>query len=122
MRALCWSLFWCALLYVLSAFAVVLAEWGWGLWLLCFYCLVNVGVLWLFFTVSWVGLGYVVVVFPGRSCSLTLIYMQKKLTNIQIQSFVLIMTAGLDTSDIYATEVSYFMCLQRKIHDLCSRK
>ena len=93
-----------------------------GLWLLCFYCLVNVGVLWLFFTVSWVGLGYVVVVFPGRSCSLTFIYMQKKLTNIQIQSFVLIMTAGLDTSDIYATEVSYFMCLQRKIHDLCSRK
>ena len=54
---LCWSLFWYALLYVLSSFAIILtrkrdlvAE-----LVLSFGCLVTVNVLWLSFTVTWVG-------------------------------------------------------------------
>ena len=36
-------------------------------WLLCFYCLVTVNVLWLIFTVPWVGLQCVIVVFRDHS-------------------------------------------------------
>ena len=64
---LCWSLFWYALLYVLSSFAIILTRTGElvALLLLSFGCLfVTENVLWPFLTVPWVGLKCVIVVFP----------------------------------------------------------
>ena len=63
---LCWSLFWCALLYVLSSFAIILMRKRElvAMLLLSFLCLVTVNVLWLFLIVAWVGLQFVIVVFP----------------------------------------------------------
>ena len=67
---LCWSLFWCALLYVLSSFAIILTrkrELA-ALLLLPFGRLVSVNVLWLFLMVPWVvGLQFVIVVFPDHT-------------------------------------------------------
>ena len=65
---LCWSLVWYALLYVLSSFEVILTRRRES-WLLYFYfrCLVTVNVLLLFLTVPWVGLQFVIVVFPDHS-------------------------------------------------------
>ena len=66
MGVLCLSLFCCAILFVLSSFSIVLRELV--AWLLLSYeCLVTVNVLRLFFTVPWVGLRYVIVVFPGHT-------------------------------------------------------
>ena len=67
--ALCLSLFCCALLCVLSSFAIIL-EWKRELLalLLLFYgCLVTVNVIWLFFLVPWVGLRCVIVVLPDHT-------------------------------------------------------
>ena len=64
---LCLSLFWYALLCVLSSFAIILKrkrELG-ALLLLSYGCLVYV--LWLFLTVPWVGLQCVIVVFPDNT-------------------------------------------------------
>ena len=69
MGVLCWSLFWYALLYVLSSFAIILSRKSElvGLLLLSFGCLVTVNVLWLFLTVLWFGLQCVIVVFPDQT-------------------------------------------------------
>ena len=66
---LCWSLFWCALLYVLSSFAINLARTKElvALLLLSYRYIVTINVLWLFLTVPWVGLQYVIVVFPDQT-------------------------------------------------------
>ena len=62
---LCSSLFWYALLYVLSKFAIILTRKKElvALVLLSFGCLVAVNVLFLFLMVPWVGLQFVIVVF-----------------------------------------------------------
>ena len=67
---LCWSLFWCALLYVLSSFAINLARTRElvALILLSYRCIVTRNVLLLFLTMPWVGLQYVVVFFPDQTC------------------------------------------------------
>ena len=58
MGVLCLSLFWHALLCVLSSFVVILKRKRElvALLLLSYGCLVTVYVLWLFLTVAWVGL------------------------------------------------------------------
>ena len=63
------SLFCYALLYVLYGFAIILTKEREliALLLLCFGCLVTVNVLWLFFTVPWIGLQLVSVVFPDHT-------------------------------------------------------
>ena len=63
---LCLSLFWCALLCVLSSFAIILKrkrELG-ALRLLPYGYLVTVNVLWFLPTVPWVGLQRMSVVLP----------------------------------------------------------
>ena len=62
-------LFCCALLYVLSSCAIILKRKRElvALLLLSFGCLVTVNILWLFFTVTWVGLQYVIVVFADHT-------------------------------------------------------
>ena len=69
MGALCWSLFWYALQFVLSSFAIILArkrELA-AFLLLSFGCLVTVNVLWLFLTVLWFSLKCVIVEFPDHT-------------------------------------------------------
>ena len=62
-------IFWYALLYVLYSFAVILPRKKElvALLLLSFGCNVTVNVLWLFFTMPWVRLRFVVVVFPDNN-------------------------------------------------------
>ena len=70
MGVLCLSLFWYALLYVLSSFAIILKRKRElvALLLLFYGCLVStVNVLWLFLKVLWVGLQCVIVVFPDHT-------------------------------------------------------
>ena len=71
---LCSSLFCCALLYALFSFAIILKRKREqvALPLLSFGCLVTANVLWLFLTVPWVGLQFVIVVFPGHTHFLVL--------------------------------------------------
>ena len=66
---LCLSLFCYALFYALSIFAIILTRKREliVLLLLSFGCLVTVNVLWLFLTVLWVGLQFVIVVFPDHT-------------------------------------------------------
>ena len=66
---LCSSLFWHTLLYVLSSFAIVLTRQGElvTLLVLSFGCLFTVNVLWLFLTVPWLGMQFVIVVFPDHT-------------------------------------------------------
>ena len=67
--AQCRSLFWYALLYVLSSFAIILTrkrELA-ALILLSFGCLFTVNVLYLSLTVSWIGLQFVIMVFPDHT-------------------------------------------------------
>ena len=73
MGVLCSSQFWYALLYVLSSFAIILKRKiePVSLLLLSFGFLVTVSVLWLFLTVSWVGLQFVIVVFTDHIHFLT---------------------------------------------------
>ena len=68
-KVLCWSLFWCTLLYVFSSFGVILTTKTElvDLLLLSFGCLVTINALWLFPTVPWVGLQFVIVVFPEHT-------------------------------------------------------
>ena len=69
MGVLCLSLFWYALLCVLSRFAIIL-KWkieSVALLLLSIRCPVTVNVLWFFLTVLWVGLQCVVMVFLDHS-------------------------------------------------------
>ena len=69
MGVLCWSLVWYALLYVLSSFAIILTRKREqvGLLLLSFGCLVTVNVLKLFLTEPWIGLQFVILVFPDHT-------------------------------------------------------
>ena len=69
MGVLCWSLFWYALLHVLSSIAIILTRKRElvALLLLSFGCLVSVNVLWLLLTVPWDGLQCVIVVFHDHS-------------------------------------------------------
>ena len=58
-EVLCWSLFWYALISVLSSFTIIILTRKRelvSLLLLSFRCLVSVNALWLFLTVPWVGL------------------------------------------------------------------
>ena len=67
---LCLCLFCYALLSVHSScFAIILKSKRKlaALLLLSYRCIVTINVRWLFLTVSWVGLQYVIVVFPGRT-------------------------------------------------------
>ena len=68
-RVLCLSLFCCALLFVLSSFAIILKRKRElvALLLLSYGCLVTVNILWLFLMVPWVGLYCVIVVFPDHT-------------------------------------------------------
>ena len=67
-RVLFLSLFCYALLYVHSSFAIVLKRKRKlvALLPLSYRCIVTINVLWLFLTVPWVGLQYVIVVFPDH--------------------------------------------------------
>ena len=62
---LCLSLFSYALICVHSSFAIILKRKRKlvALLLLSYRCIVTINVLWLFLTVSWVGLHHVIVVF-----------------------------------------------------------
>ena len=62
---LCLSLFWYALLCVLSFVPIILK--GEILFLLSHPCLAILYVLWLFLMVPWVGLQCVIVVFPDQA-------------------------------------------------------
>ena len=66
---LCLSLFCCVLLCVHSSFAVTLKRKKKliALLLLSYRCIVTINVMWLFLKVPWVGLQYVVVVFPDHT-------------------------------------------------------
>ena len=63
---LCLSLFCYALLCIFSSFAIILKRKRKlvALLLLSYRCIVPINALWLFLMVSWVGLQYVIVVFP----------------------------------------------------------
>ena len=69
MGVLCLSLLRYALLCVNSSFAIILKRKRklFALLLLSHRCIVTKHVLWLFFTVPWVGLQYVIVVFPDHT-------------------------------------------------------
>ena len=75
---LCLSLIFCALLCVLSSFAVILKRTRelYGLLLLSNGCLVTVNDMWLFLKVLWIGLRCVIVVFPDHT-QITLTYFFK---------------------------------------------
>ena len=64
-----WSLFWYALLCVLSSYAIILMRKRElvTFLLLSFGCLFTVNVLWLFLMVPWVGLQFMIVVFPDHT-------------------------------------------------------
>ena len=66
---LCWSLFWYALLYVFSSFAIILTlkRKLVGLLLLSFGCVATANVMWLCLTVLLVGLQFVTAVFPDHT-------------------------------------------------------
>ena len=67
--ALCLSLFCYALLCVHFSFAIILKRKRKlvALLLLPYRCIVNINVLWLFLAVPWVGLQFVIVVFPDHT-------------------------------------------------------
>ena len=69
MGVLCLSLFRYALLCVHSSFAIILKRNRKlvAKLLLSYRCIVTVNVLWLFLTVPWVDLQYVIVVFPDHT-------------------------------------------------------
>ena len=70
---LCLSLFCYALLCVHSSFAIILKRKRKliALLLLSYRCIVTRNGLWLFLTVPWVGLQYMIVVFPDHTHLLT---------------------------------------------------
>ena len=69
MGALCLSLFCNALLCVHSSFAIILKgkKKLVALLLLSYICIVTINVLWLLLTLPWIGLQYVIVVFPDHT-------------------------------------------------------
>ena len=81
---LCLSLFCYTLLCVHSSFAIILKRKRKlvALLLLSYRCIVTINVLWLFLTVPWVGLQYVIVVFPDHTHLLFVLYCTKKILNL----------------------------------------
>ena len=63
------SLFWYAFIWVLSGFAIILTRTRQlvAMLLLFFRYLVIVNALWIFLMVTWVGLQFVIVVFPDHT-------------------------------------------------------
>ena len=80
MGVLCLSLFCYALLCVHSSFAIILKRKRnlVDLLLLSYKCIVTIDVLWLFLTVPWVGLQYVIVVIPDHTHLLFAAYKQQR--------------------------------------------
>ena len=78
---LCLYLFCYALLCVHSSFAIILKRKRKlvALLLLSYRCIVTIKILWLFLTLQWVGLQYVIVVFPEHT-HLLLDYTSSKFT------------------------------------------
>ena len=66
---MCLSLLCYALLCVHSSFAIIMKRKGKlvALLLLSYRCTVTINVLWLFLAVPWVGLQFVIVVFPDHT-------------------------------------------------------
>ena len=64
---LCLYLFCYVLLNVYSSVAIIWKRWLVALLLLSYRCFVTINVLWLFLTVTWVGLQYVIVVLPDHT-------------------------------------------------------
>ena len=66
---MCLSLFWYALLCILSSFAIILKRKIElvALLLLSYKCLVTVYVLWLFLAMPWIDMQCVIVVFPDHT-------------------------------------------------------
>ena len=69
MGVLCLSSFCYALLCVNSSFAIILKRKSKlvALLLLSYICIVTINFLWLFLRVPWVGLQYLIVVFPDHT-------------------------------------------------------
>ena len=69
MGLLCLSLFWYELLCVLSSFAIILTRKRElvALLLLSYRCLATINDMWLFLTVRWVVLQFVIVEFPDHT-------------------------------------------------------
>ena len=69
MGVVCLSMFWYALPCVHSSFAVILKKKRKlvALLLLSYRCIVTIHVVWLFLTVPWIGLQWVIVVFPNHT-------------------------------------------------------
>ena len=130
---LCLSLFYYVLLCVLSSFAIILKRKRKriALLLLSYRCIVTINVLWLFLTVSWVGLQCVIVVFPDHthllfhaSCKLSIIRVSKgaKIRNLYNQVPRLtqdtngkVTNSQLDTTN-ESQEVSPFPAGDHKAH------
>ena len=66
---LCLPVFCCALLCVHPSFEIILKRKKKlvALLLLSYRCIVSINVLWFFLTVPWVGLQYVIVIFPDHA-------------------------------------------------------
>ena len=71
------SLFCYALVCVHSSFAIILKRKRklFALLLLSYRCIVSINVLWLFLMVPWIGLQYVIVVFPDQTYLLVFIFL-----------------------------------------------
>ena len=68
MGVLCLSLFWYALLWFLSSYAIILArKIGFVALFFSFGCFVTANVLWRFLTVPWVGLQCLIVIFSDHT-------------------------------------------------------
>ena len=96
---LCLSLFSYALLCVPSSFAIILKRKNKlvALLLLSYRCIVTIHVLWLFLTVLWVGLQYVIVVFPDHTHLLFafILKMKRKLVPLLLLSYRCIVTINV---------------------------
>ena len=61
----------CFVLHYLSVIYILQSSWGRESWLLYFdclpWCLVTVGILWLFFLMPWIGMQWVIVLFPDHT-------------------------------------------------------
>ena len=81
---LCLSLFCYTLLCVQSSFAIILKRKRKlvALLLLSYKCIVTINVLWLFLTVPWVGLQYVIVVFTDHTHLLFVLYCTKTIPSL----------------------------------------
>ena len=91
MGVLCLSLLCYALLFIHSSFAIVLKRKKKlvALLLLSYRCIVIINVLWLFLKVPWVGLQYVIVVFPDHTHLHFVLYWTKKISSLHLYTIQL---------------------------------